>query len=179
MNIVSKEEKANLFNIYDFALLALVVLMCVVGVFIFLTGRVRKANTQLSISTISNNINKKLDFASFLIEDSKETGHKEFKQYISRVDLDDEDISYFYTKEAMDVREMAIIKCLDSDRLSNLEKDIKNRIEEEKSKFISYGVGQYDLLNKSKLIKIEPYIFFAVVDNADQYEKAFLEEIYK
>lgn len=150
--------------------------MCIIGYIIFITGQVKKVNPNISLPVILDALDKKYVIKARLEEDKDGTV---FAKYISKEKLDKENLIYFYTKEAMDVRELIIVKCdTDTSKLDTIEKDINARLSDEKSKFLSYGVGQYDLLTRSALIRKDPYILFIVDENADSIKDTFEEVIY-
>lgn len=162
------EKKFNINNLYAFLL---IIVMIFISSLIFIYGKNPKVDKSKSIYTLGRKISD--DFSGELLLDKNS---ENFKNNIADIEIDD--MVYYYTTETMDVRELLIAKIYDKNVLDNLKYYINNHIDSKKSQFISYGVDQYDLLNKSVLEIDYPYLFFIVCDNPEKYKNMYKKEIY-
>ena len=77
------------------------------------------------------------------------------------------------SEEIMDVSELMIAKA-DEATLDGLEVAVQRRLEAQLAVFRSYGVNQKDLLEGATLLRRGNYLFYAVGENAAQWEDRFL-----
>ncbi len=75
--------------------------------------------------------------------------------------------------EIMDVSELMIAKG-DAAVLDGLEDAVQKRLEAQLAVFRSYGVNQKDLLEGATVLRRGNYLFYAVGEDADRWQDAFL-----
>lgn len=77
------------------------------------------------------------------------------------------------SEDIMDVSELMIAKG-DAAALDGLESAVQRRLEAQLAVFRSYGVNQKDLLEGARVLRRGDYLFYAVGEQADRWEDAFL-----
>ena len=77
------------------------------------------------------------------------------------------------SEDIMDVSELMIAKG-DAAALDGLESAVQRRLEAQLTVFRSYGVNQKDLLEGARVLRRGDYLFYAVGEQADRWEDAFL-----
>ena len=77
------------------------------------------------------------------------------------------------SEDIMDVSELMIAKG-DESALDGLESAVQRRLEAQLAVFRSYGVNQKDLLEGARVLRRGDYLFYAVGEQADRWEDAFL-----
>lgn len=79
--------------------------------------------------------------------------------------------------EIMSVQELCIIKAKTDEEVTPLREKVKERLESQKRSFESYGTTQMAQLNEARVITKGRYLFFAVSDEADEWQEKFEQEI--
>lgn len=84
--------------------------------------------------------------------------------------------SYIYYKsdDIMDVRELLIAKALDDAEMDTLQEAVQKRLDRQIDIFSGYGTNQLDLLQHAVVMQRGNYCFYAVGDEAQQWQEAFL-----
>lgn len=81
---------------------------------------------------------------------------------------------FYKAASAMEVDELLIVKVKTEDQLSELEESIEERVETQKNSFEGYGAEQTALLNQYIETTKGNYIFFAVSEQAGDWQEKFL-----
>ena len=84
--------------------------------------------------------------------------------------------SYIYYKsdDIMDVRELLIAKAQDDTEMEILQEAVQKRLDRQIDIFTGYGTDQIDLLQHALSTQMGDYCFYAVGDEAEQWQEAFL-----
>ena len=87
------------------------------------------------------------------------------------------DYMYLRTDQIMDVRELFIAREPDADKMDNIESALNAHLEKQIENFTGYGTNQLDLLEHAVYIRKGDYCFFAVGEQAEEWQSAFLKLI--
>ena len=82
---------------------------------------------------------------------------------------------YYKTDDIMDVRELFLAKAADDDEMEEIENAVSDHLNTQIDNFTGYGTNQIDLLEHAVSQKKGDYYFFAVGENAEQWQEAFLK----
>lgn len=82
---------------------------------------------------------------------------------------------FLYTADSMmDVTEVLVVKVSDEAQLADVEAAVNERLSQQKTSFQGYGTNQTALLNHAAQVSRGDYYFFAVSEEIDAWEEAFL-----
>ena len=81
---------------------------------------------------------------------------------------------YFASGTLMNVQEALVMKSEDPDALSAAEAAVNARIDSQKEAFAGYGTNQTDLLEHAVVLQKGDYLFYAVSEDVEAWESAFL-----
>lgn len=82
---------------------------------------------------------------------------------------------FLYTAESMmDVTEVLVVKVSDESQMEDVEAAVNERLSQQKTSFQGYGTNQTALLNHAAQVSRGDYYFFAVSEEIDAWEEAFL-----
>ena len=87
------------------------------------------------------------------------------------------DYMYYRTDEIMDVRELFIAKTGDADEMDSIESALMSHLDKQIDNFTGYGTNQLDLLEHAVYMKKGDYYFFAVGEQAEEWQSAFLSQV--
>ena len=87
------------------------------------------------------------------------------------------DYIYFRTDQIMDVRELFIARETDADKMDSIESAIMAHLDKQIENFTGYGTDQLDLLEHAVYMRKGDYYFFAVGEQAEEWQSAFLKLI--
>ena len=82
---------------------------------------------------------------------------------------------YYKSDDIMDVRELLIARAADGDQMDQLQAAASKRVAEQSDNFENYGTNQFDLLQHALTMQRGDYFFYAVGDEAEQWQAAFLK----
>ena len=88
------------------------------------------------------------------------------------MDMIDEGI-YYRVDDVMDVNELLIVKVADDNNRQAVIDAVTDYLTDKTNSFDGYGTNQFGLLSSAILDEKGEYIFFAVSDNATQWESEF------
>lgn len=94
------------------------------------------------------------------------------------IDANDvEEYVLYIPGEIMSVEELLLIKAKDIQDIEYLQECVQERLENQMRSFESYGTNQIAMLKKAKVQKRGRYLFFAVSDERETWQKIFEGEI--
>lgn len=76
------------------------------------------------------------------------------------------DFCYYYTKDAMDVDEVFVIRC-DKMQQKDIILKLEERIAHQKQKFDGYGIIQMEKLNQAKLLSFDDCVLMIISNDDD------------
>ena len=84
------------------------------------------------------------------------------------------DYIYYKSNDIMDVRELFIAKAADDDEMDRLTEAAAGRLAVQIDNFTGYGTNQLEKLEHAILMQKGDYYFYAVGDEADDWQSHFL-----
>lgn len=82
---------------------------------------------------------------------------------------------YYKTEEIMDVRELFIAYTEDENEMSQIEAGVQSHLAKQIDNFTGYGTNQIDLLKHAVSMRKGNYYFFAVGEENEKWQQAFLK----
>jgi hypothetical protein len=106
--------------------------------------------------------------AAQLTEQSERTAQSAFDG------VEDGEVMYYAADSMMDVSELFVVKSGENTDLDAVEEAVNTHVSERLEAFRNYGTNQADLLEHAIVEQKGDYLFFAVSEDADQWEEVFL-----
>ncbi|MCC3867766.1 DUF4358 domain-containing protein [Terrisporobacter mayombei] len=129
-------------------------------------------NKEKSVDQIETEMKQEVKFDKMKKGDSKS-----LKRFY-KLNANDYDGVILYTPEStMDVSEVLIVKVKDKFQIESLEDSIDSRVNYQLQSFSGYGPEQCALVDNYELKSEGNFVFFAISENAQQIEEAFLDSI--
>ena len=82
---------------------------------------------------------------------------------------------YYKSNNIMDVRELFIAKASDYDEMEQIKSSVRSRLDIQIENFTGYGTNQLDMLENAVTVEKGDYYFYAVGDEAGEWQSAFLK----
>lgn len=123
----------------------------------------------VDLRLIEKALSEKEGISSLVLQDANELQ--------KRLGLSSAEFSQFYylsSDSLMDVSELFIAHTPNEETLAQAEEKILAHLAAQKDSFRDYGTNQYDLLNQAIVYTRGNYIFYAVSQQAPDWENAFL-----
>ncbi len=164
----SMAERLRSYNILSYIKVGLV-LGLVVFVLMDLMG---DSTSNAKIDTVAQAVYKASGF-----EDVEQAPNRSVKRFYGLDPQDYEGVVLYAPKDNMDVNEILIVKLASTDQATSVEDAINERLETQQKSFDGYGVEQTKLLKDHVLQVKGNYILYAVGENADKMQTAFLNSL--
>lgn len=164
------EQKARGINIVFIILEAIAVIGLVVFI-ICVSGK--DVREDVALPELSEAVNFALDSENGFSQ-SDAMG---FRKYYGLDANEYEDVLLYLPVSNMDAAELLIVVMQDENQSEALEAAMKERLEQQKKVFESYGVEQMGILNQAVICIKGRYGLFAVCEDADEVKTAFLRVI--
>lgn len=148
--------------------LALLLILGILLIVVFMDKT--KTYKDIDIKSIEKNI---IDCASDK-EKIVEGDNKSLKRFYGLNDKDYEEVIYYKPASNMDVGELLIIKVKEETQISDIEKRMNDRIENQKNSFKDYAPKQYSILKDSVVSLNGNYAFLAVSEDAEKMKEKFI-----
>ena len=155
-------NRKNILNIIEAVVLAVLVIFIVV----MLTSNSSK---DISMDKIKENMSAQTDVAELIEKDSAGTN--------TVFGMVPSEYLYYASNAIMDVRELFIAKTSDDDEMEQIENAVTMRIETQIDNFTGYGAEQVDMLEHAVYGQKGDYYFYAVGENAQEWQDAFYKLI--
>ena len=145
--------------------LLLIVFLLIYMILIFRTGNSR----DVEMSVISKAI-----AGGCRLDDLEAGGSGDMKRCFQINGSEYEGYLLYTSDDLMNVNELLIVKIRDVSQFNTLEDAVDKRLEDQKRNFHGYGTDQEELLRNAIIMERGSYFFYAVSDQAEQWEEVFL-----
>ncbi len=164
----SMAEKLRSYNSLTYIKMVLVL-----GLLVFVIMDLRgDATSNAKIDTVAQAVYKASGF-----EDVEQAPNRNVKRFYGLDPQDYKGVVLYAPKDNMDVNEILIVKLANTDQASSVEDAINERLKTQQKSFDGYGVEQTKLLKDHVLQVKGNYILYAVGENADKMQTAFLNSL--
>ena len=143
-------------------------ILVLAGLMIFIIAMLSSGSSKsIPVSEIRDNMAAQAGITDMILKDDAGTG--------SVLGIVPSDYIYYRTDEIMDVRELFIARIPDEDEMDRTESALMAHLDKQIENFTGYGTNQLDLLEHAVYTRKGDYCFFAVGEQAEEWQSAFLK----
>lgn len=111
------------------------------------------------------------------IDDLKHCNSRELLEYIGIDYASYESVLYYKSREALDVKEILIVKAKDKNDLPDVQDAVDKRVASQITTYRDYAPDKVAELNNAMVTKRGKYLFYCVAKDPETYEGVFLHVI--